>query len=194
MKDQWYMKLTKRNMRLNILYKTMLLLSLVVIITGCSPSNKMELKNRTQIIEELIKAINENKSESIYCLYANEVKNSQLTLQAQIKELCDFFDEEIVSFDFIGGRESDGYYENDHYRKKIVASYMLTTESGKEYIISYKAHTIGTDSESTGLYSLAAISRDDYEADSLKEYFLLLDGVVIVDEQREKVLKERICH
>ena len=170
----------------------MVSLVLIVVLVGCSFSNKMRLKNKTQIIGELIKSINDNRPENIYRLYANEVKKSESTLQLQIKELCAFFDGEIVSFKYTGGRESDGFYEEEHYRQKILASYTLTTESGKEYVFSFKAHTKGIDSESTGLYSLAAISQEDYKVDSLKECFLLLNGVVIVDEQREMELRERI--
>ena len=166
---------------------------LLVSIVGCDgTSNKMRLRKRNQITEVLIKAINDNRPENIYRLYANEVKKSEPTLQLQIKELCAFFDGEIVSFKYTGGRESDGFYEEEHYRQKILASYTLTTESGKEYVFSFKAHTKGIDSESTGLYSLAAISQEDYKVDSLKECFLLLNGVVIVDEQREMELRERI--
>ena len=165
---------------------------LLVSIVGCDgTSNKMRLRKRNQITEVLIKAINDNNTDRIYDLFSADIKKSDAKLLLQIKDICNYFDSMIESYDYRGGGQSDQYNEEERFRQRIIADYSLRTRTGKEYRLLYRAHTIGIDKNSTGLYSLVIISEEDYNSD-LAEYYVPMDGGAVIEQQKEEELKMRL--
>lgn len=177
---------------LHTVCKLFIVCILLVSMVGCSgTSNKMRLRKRKQITEVLVEAINDNNTERIYNLFSEDIKKSDDKLLLQIKDICNYFDSEIESYNHTGGGQSDQYNEEERFRQRIIADYSLCTRTGKEYRLLYRAHTIGLDKNSTGLYSLVIISEEDYNSD-LAEYYVPMDGGAVIEQQKEEELKVRL--
>ena len=177
---------------LNTVCKLLIVCILIVSMIGCNgTSNKMKLRKRKQITEVLIEAINNNNIEGIYNLFSKDIKKSDAKLLLQIKDICNYFDSKIESYDYRGGGQSDQYNEEERFRQRIIADYSLRTRTGKEYRLLYRAHTIGMDTNSTGLYSLIIISEEDYNS-ALAEYYVPMDGGAVIEQQKEEELKVRL--
>jgi len=131
-----------------------ILILILIFMTSCSSTGSREFKTpdkqAKEIEVEIINCIEQKDAETLKSLFCSYIINNHSDLDAKIKEVFEFFDGEIVSYD---GLTSSACGSREH--KDCGASANVTTDKGTVYSIAFKAWLTNEDySDKIGVNAL----------------------------------------
>ena len=125
-------------MRIKIRTALCMGLLLVICLTGCGTGYSVE-KN---YIIPVLDALEEGDAETIYDIFAPDVKKAEIFLQEDAETLAGMYEGELVTYRIVDGSTSDRGKKSG-YRKKFTATCEVRTNEG-EYMLRIAARPQGT--------------------------------------------------
>ena len=158
----------------------------VLSLCSCGRAGMLsaDAKMNYKYIKNVMELVTDKKTEKLYELYSQNVKNEDEELLSQIEEFVDFVDGDLVDCDNLYGEESEG---KNHYTAEYVCK--VTTTEG-EYYVRWKRKAEYKDSDINGLITLGIQSASDYDKDSYLPSSL--PGAYVVYEGKHDELKARV--
>lgn len=116
-------------MRIKIRTALCMGLLLVICLTGCGTGYSVE-KN---YIIPVLDALEEGDAETIYDMFAPDVKKAETFLQEDAETLAGMYEGELVTYRIVDGSTSDRGKKKSGYRKKIHCNMRSPNERRRVY-------------------------------------------------------------
>lgn len=153
-------------MRIKIRTALCMGLLLAICLTGCGTGYSVE----KDYIIPVLDALEEGDAETIYDMFAPDVRKAETFLQEDAETLAGMYEGELVTYRIVDGSTSNRGKKSG-YRKKFTATCEVRTTEG-EYMLRIAARPQGTTKNNTGVYAIALIRVKDYleENELLKDF------------------------